>query len=225
MRLAAAFAALILFTSAALARPAHVQTHAAVRDWSRTVVATPEGGMRMGNPAARVRLVEYGSLSCPHCRYFEQTGYPKLVKDYVRTGKVSYEFRNLLLDAADIAVSRLAQCAGPARFFPMAAAVFDAQPGWHAKVAALDDSALAKLSDTDRLVTIANTAGFFPLAARFGVSPARARACLADQAGLEKLYAVTRAASGMGVDGTPTFFVNGKMVGARAWEQLEPLLK
>ncbi|MEA3079375.1 MAG: hypothetical protein QOF05_783, partial [Sphingomonadales bacterium] len=39
-------------------------------DWARTVVATPEGGFRMGNPSAKVKLVEYGSLACPHCRHF-----------------------------------------------------------------------------------------------------------------------------------------------------------
>jgi protein-disulfide isomerase len=82
------------------------------RDWARTVASTPEGGFRMGNPNAKVKLVEYGSLACPHCRHFEQTGYKPLVQQYVRTGRVSYEFRNLLLNAPDIAVSLLAHCAG-----------------------------------------------------------------------------------------------------------------
>ena len=56
---------------------------------------TPEGGFRMGNPAAPIKLVEYGSLACPHCRHFEETGYKPLLQTYVRTGRVSYEFRNL----------------------------------------------------------------------------------------------------------------------------------
>src|SRR4051794_34300657 len=60
-------------------------------DWARTVVATPAGGFRMGNAAAKVRLVEYGSLACPHCRHFEETGYKPLVDQYVRTGRASYE--------------------------------------------------------------------------------------------------------------------------------------
>ncbi|MFL6763858.1 MAG: thioredoxin domain-containing protein, partial [Sphingomicrobium sp.] len=65
-------------------------------DWTRAVAATPEGGFRMGNPAAPVKLVEYGSLACPHCRHFEATGYKPLIQNYVRTGRVSYEFRNFL---------------------------------------------------------------------------------------------------------------------------------
>ena len=74
--------------------PAANRRKPAPRDWSRTVAATPEGGFRMGNPNAKVKLVEYGSLACPHCRHFEETGYKPLVQQYVRTGRVSYEFRN-----------------------------------------------------------------------------------------------------------------------------------
>src|SRR5258707_13809131 len=77
-------------------------------DWTSTVVATAKGGFRMGNPASKVKLIEYGSLACPHCRHFEETGYKPLVKQYVRTGRVSYEFRNLLLNGPDISVSLLA---------------------------------------------------------------------------------------------------------------------
>ncbi len=53
---------------AAAGPPAKAQ---AAHDWSRTVAMTPEGGFRMGNPAAKVKLIEYGSLACPHCRHFE----------------------------------------------------------------------------------------------------------------------------------------------------------
>ena len=74
---------------------------------------TPEGGFRMGNPAAPIKLIEYGSLACPHCRHFAETGYKPLLQNYVRTGRVSYEFRNLLISGPDISVSLLARCFGP----------------------------------------------------------------------------------------------------------------
>ena len=83
---------------------------------------------------AKVKLIEYGSLACPHCRHFEETGYKPLVQGYVRPGHVSYEFRNLLLNAPDISVSLLAHCAGPAKFFPMAQVVYATQPQWFEKV-------------------------------------------------------------------------------------------
>jgi protein-disulfide isomerase len=198
------------------------------RDWSRLVAATPQGGFRIGNPAARVKLVEYGSLACPHCRHFEETGYKPLVQGYVRTGRVSYEFRNFLLNAPDVAVTMLAHCAGAARFFPMAQVVYATQPQWFEKLAGITDAQKAeldKMPDTTRFVRLGEIAGFPQIAARFGVAPARARQCLADPKGLERLLNMTKAAQDAGVHHTPTFLVNGKVTDASTWEELEPQLK
>ena len=71
-------------------------------DWSKLVSRTPEGGYLMGNPKADVKLVEFGSMSCPHCAEFEEKGAQKLINDYVKTGRVSYEFRNFVRDPLDI---------------------------------------------------------------------------------------------------------------------------
>jgi protein-disulfide isomerase len=198
------------------------------RDWSATVVATPEGGFRMGNPNAKAKLVEYGSLACPHCRHFEETGYRPLVEGYVRTGRVSYEFRNFLLNGPDVSVSLLAHCAGAAKFFPMAAVVYATQPQWFEKVSAVSDAQqaeLAKMSDAQRIVRVGELAGFPQIAARFGVTPARARQCLSDPKGVEKLLNMTKAAEDAGITHTPTFLINGKVTDAATWEQLEPELK
>ena len=197
-------------------------------DWSRTVAATQQGGVRMGNPNAKVKLVEYGSLACPHCRHFEQTGYKPLVQQYVRTGRVSYEFRNLLLNAPDLSVSLLAHCAGPAKFFPMSEVVYATQPQWFDKVAGMTDAQKAeidKMSDAQRIVRLAEIAGFPQVAARFGVAPARARQCLTDPKGVEALLKVTKTAEDAGITHTPTFLINGQVTDAATWEQLEPQLK
>lgn len=205
---------------------------AAARDWSRSVVLTPEGGFRMGNPAAKVKLVEYGSLACPHCRHFEETGYKPLEQKYVRTGQVSYEFRNLLLNGPDIAVSLLTRCAGPANFFPMSEVVYANQPQWEEKIqqgvnALSDDqkAAMEKMTDQQRIVRYAELGGLQQLGSKFGVTPARARQCLSDPKTLERLLGMTAAANKAGVDHTPTFFVNGKATDAATWEQLEPLIR
>jgi protein-disulfide isomerase len=211
-----------------LATGAHAARPTPARDWSRTVVATPEGGFRMGNPAARVKLVEYGSLACPHCRHFEETGYKPLVAKYVRTGRVSYEFRNLLLNAADISISLLAHCAGPAKFFPMSEVVFATQPQWETKVTNLSDAdkaAIEKMTDQQRIMRMADVAGFRPIAARFGMTPAQANQCLADPRGLKRLLDITQKSEDLGVQHTPTFIINGKISGAALWEDLEPELK
>ena len=197
-------------------------------DWSRTVVATPDGGFRMGNPKAKLKLVEYGSLACPHCRHFEQTGYKPLVQKYVRTGRVSYEFRNLLLNGPDLAVSLLAHCAGPAGFFPMSQVVYATQPQWFEKVGAVTDAQKAEMenmTDQQRIARIGEIAGFPQIAARFGVTAPRARQCLADPKGTEKLIRITKAAEDAGINHTPTFLINGKVTDAGTWEQLEPELK
>jgi protein-disulfide isomerase len=197
-------------------------------DWARTVVATGAGGFRMGSPAAKVKLLEYGSLACPHCRHFEETGYKPLVDQYVRTGRVSYEFRNLLLNAPDISISLLAHCAGAANFFPMAQAVYAAQPQWLDKVTGIsgaEETEIEKMSDQQRVIRYAEIADFPQLAAKFGVTPARARQCLADPKGLQRLLAITNRADELGVTHTPTFFINGKVSDAATWEQLEPELK
>lgn len=201
---------------------------APARDWSQTVVATPEGGFRMGNPAAKVKLVEYGSLACPHCRHFEQTGYKPLVQGYVRTGKVSYEFRNFLINGPDIAISVLTRCAGPAKFFPMSEVVYATQPEWEKKfvdISDADKAALEKMSDKERIVRFAEIGGMPQIAARFGVTPAQAKQCLSDSKKLQQLLDMTKKAMDSGITHTPTFVIDGKVSDVTTWEELEPQLK
>jgi protein-disulfide isomerase len=229
MRLAIGIAAVLALPLLPAAASAKTVTKAAsTRDWTGTVSVTSEGGFRMGNPAARVKLVEYGSLACPHCRHFEQTGYKPLLQAYVRTGRVSYEFRNFLINGPDIAVSMLTRCAGAAKFFPMSEFVFATQPQWQKKLEDMSDADQAKLAtmtDEQRVVRFAQIAQFAPIAARFGVTPARARQCLADKAGLQRLLDMTKAAEDRGVDHTPTFLIDGKVSDAATWETLEPQLR
>jgi protein-disulfide isomerase len=219
-------AALLLPATSVAARP--VAKPAAVRDWSRTVAITPEGGFRMGNPDAKVKLVEYGSLACPHCRHFEETGFAPLVQKYVRTGRVSYEFRNLLINGPDISISLLARCSGPANFFAMSKYVYDAQPQWQKKLEDMSDAdkaALGNMNTQQQIVRYAEIAGMGPMAARFGVGAEKAKKCLADPAGLQKLLDMTKAAETSGVNHTPTFLIDGKVNDAATWEELEPELK
>ena len=221
-------AAISLIAVPAIGNAKPVAKPAMKADWTHVVTATPDGGFRIGNPKAKVVLVEYGSLACPHCRHFEETGYKPLVDNYVRSGKVSYEFRNYLLNAPDVAVSLLAHCAGPSKFFRMSDVVFSTQMQWEGKIASLpadQQAEIAKLSDTQQVARYAELAGFPKLASRFGLTAAQSHQCLADPKGMERLLAVTRKAAELGVTGTPTFFINGKISDARTWEQLEPALR
>ncbi|HEX8380719.1 MAG TPA: thioredoxin domain-containing protein [Allosphingosinicella sp.] len=200
----------------------------AAADWSRTVVATPEGGFRMGNPAAKVKLVEYASLTCGHCANFATTGMASLVRTYVRGGKVSYEYRPYILNGLDVAATLVARCGGPGRFFPIADKLFGTQAQWMGRVRSLTDAQKAQLNalpENQRLGRMAELAGITTLAAQHGLAPAQAKRCLSDQGALDRLANIAEAAQGQGVSGTPTFFFNGSNIGTHNWATLEPILR
>lgn len=212
---------------AAAAAPAGKPAPAQV-DWAKTVVATPEGGFRMGNPAAKVKLVEYGSLTCGHCANFAKEGMESLVGTYVRSGKVSYEYRNMVLNGLDVAATLVARCGGPDRFFPVADKLYATQTEWKDKVKALTDAqkqALNALPENQRLGRLAELAGIPALVAPLGISPAQAKVCLEDRAAFDRLGTMNEAATVAGVPGTPTFFLNGTNIGSHNWATLEPVLK
>jgi protein-disulfide isomerase len=222
----AAAVALGLIAPMAAAKPA-VKAQA-THDWSRTVVMTPEGGFRMGNPAAKVKLVEYGSLTCGHCANFAKAGMASLVGTYVRSGKVSYEYRNYILNGLDVAASLVARCGGPSRFFPVADGLYAGQDQWMGRVRAFTAAEKAQLNtlpENQRLGRLAEVAGIVRIAARHGIAPVQAKRCLSDQAGLDRLAGMAEAAQAVGVEGTPTFFLNGANIGTHTWATLEPILR
>lgn len=196
-------------------------------DWSRTVVATPDGGFRMGNPKAKVRLIEYGSLTCPHCRHFAETGGAPLMA-YVKSGKVSFEYRNYILNGIDIAATLVARCGGTQRFFPIVDRLYATQSDWVGKIANLpndEKQKISQLADGQRMIRVADVAGIKALAAARGLPPAQANKCLADTAAMARLEQMVEKGRSFGVQGTPTFFVNGIKADANDWPGLEPLIK
>jgi protein-disulfide isomerase len=203
----------------------------AARDWSRTVTVTPEGGYRMGNPNAPVKLIEYGSLTCGHCATFAREGVPQLVSRYVKPGRVSFEFRNYIRDPADMAAALLSRCTTPARYFALTERYFATQPQWLGKLQAMTDAeaaAIDRLPEQQRFARFSALGGLDAIAANSGgVAPARARQCLADKAAVQRLAAMNKVANDKyNLRGTPTFVVNGRTAeGAYDWASLEPLLR
>ena len=214
-------AALLLAAVAPAAKP---NTKAAPADWSRTVVATPQGGYRMGRPNAPLKLVEYGSLVCPHCRHFAETGVDPLVSGYVKSGKVSYEFRPYILSGLDIAATLLATCGGARSFFPIAHDFYSAQAAWSSRIDQAQSDRIASLPESQMYAEFAKASGILPIAAARGISPQRANQCLRDGAAALRLAKIAETAAGLGVTGTPTFFVNGRKTDAYDWPSLKPLL-
>jgi protein-disulfide isomerase len=199
----------------------------AQRDWAAAIVATPEGGFRMGNPAAATRIVEYVSLTCPHCAAFSATGAPALV-ERVRSGRLSFEIRPYPLDVVAEVGAQLNRCAAPADAFALNDAILAGLEDMHARLRAVSQAELALVevfSEGEQRQWIATTTGIDAIAARHGVDAAEARACLADQAGTDRIRAIKAAAESIGVQGTPSFTVNGALQqDVHDWSQLAPLL-
>lgn len=202
---------------------------AQARDWARLVAPTPEGGFRIGNPAAPLKLVEYGSFTCSHCAHFAEQGFPVLLRDHVRSGKVSFEFRNYVRDPYDMAAALVARCASPASFFPLAHRIFETREQWLGKFQALTPQQVKEIDALpvpQRLARFAAIGGFTTLGAQSGLSPAKVQQCLTDKRALDQLVEMRRVALNQhGLQGTPTFLLNGRNTEVYDWATLQPLLK
>ncbi len=165
----------------------------------------------MGKDDAPVTIVEYASMTCPHCAHFAKTTYPELKKRYIDTGKVKYIFREFPLDQLAVAGSLLARCAGGGdKYYAMIELLFEQQDKWVVR------------QPLPQLMDLAKQAGF---------TQATFDACLKDQDMFNKIVQTREQASkDFKVESTPTLFINGeKISGAITIEELEkkiePLLK
>ena len=92
--------------------------------WEETVQPTASGGMLLGNPMSPIKLVEYGSLSCPHCAKFAQDAMQPLITEFVASGRVSYEFRSFAIHPQDVPLTMLVRCAPKEAFFPLVEQIY-----------------------------------------------------------------------------------------------------
>lgn len=188
-----------------------------VHDWSLTVSKSPDGGFVMGNPDAKVKLIEYGSMTCPHCARFDETAVPKLVAEYVKTGKVRWEFRNYVRDATDVTASLIARCGGTKDFFPATRALYKDQSNWEQKIGDAPQDALEKINDlplSQKFLAVAKLVGFQRWAAARGVPVKKSTQCLTSEDSVNQLVEMSKNAMTEFPDfpGTPTFVINGTMV-------------
>jgi len=188
------------------------------------VTKTPAGGYVIGSRAAKVKVVEYLSYSCPHCAHFAVEGWPKLTAGYLTRGTASLEVRHAIRDRYDFAAALLARCRGAATFESDSAALFAGQQGLMTKAMAYEDAANdTAASLTARLAGIARASGMIALMQGRGLVPARAQACLANAAEQRTLLAMTDEAQKRGIPYTPALYVNGALAGS-SWDDLAPKL-
>jgi protein-disulfide isomerase len=220
----------------AAAAPVAAKAAPAGQNWSDTVAKTAEGYV-MGNPDAGIKLVEYGSRLCPTCGALAREGYDPLIKNYVSTGKVSFEFREFLVHGpADLPPALLGLCVDKAAFFPVLEQMFHDQAAFDEglqKMTPAQQQQLQQAAANPKVAIrmLADAEGVVPYMKQRGLPQAKIDACLSDQAMIDKL---TKQTQGKGptegggdgtVHGTPTLIINGKVTDALTWPQLDAALK
>jgi protein-disulfide isomerase len=173
---------------------------------AQTVLALTKDDRILGNPDAPITIVEYASLTCPHCAHFTNEVLPELKKKWIDTGKAKLVLRDYPLDEPALRAAMIARCAPPDRFYAYTDMFFGAQDKW---VTARDyRDALA------RLVKLG------------GMSREEFDNCLKNTALENKIVEGRLVASkGLDVNSTPTFFINGtKFTGAPTVEEFDKAL-
>jgi protein-disulfide isomerase len=170
-------------------------------------VATADD-MALGSAAAPVTVIEYASLSCPHCGRWNRDVFPTFKAKYIDTGRVHYVFREYLTEPVQMAAAGflLARCAGKDKYFGVLDQVFRAQDQIFVN---------GQIGDIrGPLVAVA---------AQAGMTEAQFNSCVGDDKALAALNArVDKAGKEAGITGTPTFFVNGtKLDGEQTIQQLD----
>jgi protein-disulfide isomerase len=204
-------AALVAFTTAlGFSTLPPFPTEALADDVPQADLMKPQAltDMVMGSDKAPVTIVEYASMTCPHCAHFDETTFPELKKKYIDTGKVRYILREFPLDPLAAAAFMLARCAGEkdtGKYYAMVDTLFRQQNQW----------AVAK--PIEPLLAIAKQAGF---------TKESFDACLANQKLLDDIQKVRQQAiDQFKVQSTPTFFINGSAhVGAFTVEDMSKLI-
>ncbi|PZU58048.1 MAG: protein-disulfide isomerase [Sphingobium sp.] len=197
--------------------------------WADTVDQTPEGGYRMGNPGAPIKVTEFASYTCSHCRDFAAESSEEL-RALVNSGKVSYELRNYVRDPIDMTMSLLVRCGGKDIFFPMSEQFFSYQEEMFKKVQGAGDAAYQSAMaapPAQRFEKLAELTGLVEFAKQRGISEGQAKQCLADTAEPEKLAKDVQAATTQyNITGTPTLLINGSVVeNVTTWPQMRTKLK
>jgi protein-disulfide isomerase len=150
--------------------------------------------MSLGNPKAKIQVIEYASMACPHCGHFNENVFPTLKSKYIDTGKVRYTLKEMITPPETVAVAGflIARCAGPDKYFTVVDQVFHSQSRWN----------------QGNIKPI-----FQEIAAANGVDEAHFAACLQDQNAADGVARrAERAQTQDGVSSTPTLFIDGKKV-------------
>ncbi|MGX1307675.1 protein-disulfide isomerase [Amorphus suaedae] len=194
------------FALVAMGAPSFAQEAEKSVDVDKLMAKGPLDEMFMGSEDAPVTIVEYASMTCPHCADFHETTLPQLKEKYIDTGKVRLVFREFPLDPLAAAGFMLARCRPADQYFDMVDLLFAKQRQW----AYAQDPVTA-------LLNLAKQAGF---------TQESFEECLTNQELLDAVNEVKdKGVKDFGVTSTPTFFINGRMLrGARGIDEFSKVI-
>ncbi len=162
----------------------------------------------IGPEDAKVKIIEYASFTCPHCAHFHADVFPKLKADYIDTGKIRFEYREVYFDRYGLWAAMIARCGGEMRYFGISDMIFDQQKEW----AAGEDAAVV----VENLKKLGRAAG---------LEDAAMDICMKDKAMAEALVAHYKTNfTADGIEGTPTFMINGVKHTNMAYEDMKKIL-
>jgi protein-disulfide isomerase len=196
-------------------------------NWQTTIKRTARGHL-IGNPEAKVQLVEFISYSCPHCADFAAQGEPAIELALLVPGRAGLEVRPVIRNALDLTVSLLVQCGDPAGFKNRHRTFMLAQDEWLGKAANAPQSQQAIWARGDKAARMnaARALGLTVLLAQNGESQAALDACVMDDVAASQLIENSRADyAEFAVPGTPSFAIDGKLLDrVHSWPALYPVL-
>ncbi|HMO74804.1 MAG TPA: thioredoxin domain-containing protein [Sphingopyxis sp.] len=196
--------------------------------WSATVATSGIGAYSVGNPAAKVKLVEYFSYTCHVCGDFAKAGSAPLKAQYIDPGLVQFEYRHLVRDPVDMTAALLARCGGPKAFAGNHQAIFAAQTSILDKIAKASDAQQTSWFEGttgERARKIATDTGLTALMTARGYTAAQQNACLDSVVAQTEVTGMTNIGRNADrVAGTPTFFINGRNAEVTAWPALKSKL-
>ena len=230
LRLLAMLGGAVLLTAASPAPQKNVVPAVVHRgtNWTVAVKAPADGAHLIGNPDAKVKLTEYISYTCPHCAHFNRESEAALRMVFVGSGNGSIEVRPYIRNPVDLAASLLVNCTDQLHFLRLHDTFLNTQTEWMARVAAVGDAQRDRWEKgpmPDRMRAIAGDLDFYHIMENAGFDRVQTDRCLNDEAAMHRLAEQTAAADKAGVQGTPSFAIDGVVLtGTFDWKTLEPQL-
>lgn len=199
----------------------------AAPNWNTTVSLTEGGGHRLGNPSAKVQLMEFVSYTCPHCAHFEKEADGVMRLAYVAPGKLSIEVRHVIRNPIDLTATVLANCGPKDKFFLNHAAILRSQDKWLKKLQDAGEAQRVRWrtgTHGAKLRALATDAGFYQIMAQRGYDRLQVDRCLSDEAKARQLATESKVgAEQYGVEVTPSFALDGALLaGTHKWADLQP---